>query len=82
MPALQVQKLIEAIFAVPDGIGGNRRPMRVRASVVLARREQQPHCPEEAARRLLLTSSGCTFLAPRARLAPRCLPCPRVRPSR
>jgi hypothetical protein len=24
----QVQKLIEKIFAVPDGIGGNRRPMR------------------------------------------------------
>jgi len=26
---LQVQKLIEKIFAIPDGIGGNRRPMRV-----------------------------------------------------
>lgn len=24
----QVQKLIEKIFAIPDGIGGNRRPMR------------------------------------------------------
>lgn len=24
-----MQKLIEKIFAIPDGIGGNRRPMRV-----------------------------------------------------
>jgi hypothetical protein len=32
MPAylcLQIQQLIEKIFAVPDGIGGNRRPNKV-----------------------------------------------------
>lgn len=36
----QVQKVIEKIFSIPDGIGGNRRPMRVGEAVTV----QQASC--------------------------------------
>lgn len=56
---LQVQKLIEKIFAIPDGIGGNRRPMRVRQKLAAQHSTtMQQTAAQHSARRTISTSSS------------------------